>query len=71
MPTQTLGQLTFSIANKQVEFGDIHEQNLEQLRKLNLGIFPVRYNAKFYTNILNTPNDFTQVTLNMPHQHSQ
>ena len=45
----------------QVDFGDIHDQNLEQLRKLNLGTFPVRYNAKFYSNILNTPKEFTQV----------
>ena len=45
----------------QVEFGDIHEQNLEQLKKLNLAIFPVRYNQKFYKNMLNTPKEFTQV----------
>jgi len=44
----------------EVEFGDIHEQNLEQLKKLNLAIFPVRYNQKFYKNMLNTPNEFTQ-----------
>lgn len=52
------GKLTHA---PQVEFGDIHEQNLEQLKKLNLAIFPVRYNQKFYKNMLNTPKEFTQV----------
>ena len=46
---------------RKLEFGDIHKNNVEQLRKLNLVTFPVRYNEKFYTNILNTPPEFTQV----------
>ncbi|CAM9838878.1 unnamed protein product, partial [Phaeothamnion confervicola] len=44
----------------QVEFGDIHEKNLQQLRKLNSSIFPVRYNDKYYNDVLRTPREFTQ-----------
>jgi len=44
----------------EVEFGDIHENNIGQLRKINLGIFPVRYNDKFYSNVVTTPPEFTQ-----------
>jgi len=44
-----------------VEFGNINEANLEQLRKLNISIFPVRYNDKFYQNVLLTRPEVTQV----------
>jgi hypothetical protein len=44
-----------------VDFGNINEANLDQLRKLNISIFPVRYNDKFYQNILTTPVEVTQV----------
>jgi hypothetical protein len=45
----------------EVNFGAINEQNVEQLRKLNLSIFPVRYNPKFYQNVVSTPPEITQV----------
>jgi hypothetical protein len=32
-----------------ISFTDITPKNVEQLRKLNLAIFPVRYNDKFYS----------------------
>jgi hypothetical protein len=32
----------------EITFTDITDKNVEQLRKLNLAIFPVRYNDKFY-----------------------
>eukprot|EP00455_Lapot_gusevi_P006803 TRINITY_DN1291_c0_g1_i4.p1 TRINITY_DN1291_c0_g1~~TRINITY_DN1291_c0_g1_i4.p1 ORF type:complete len:173 (+),score=52.89 TRINITY_DN1291_c0_g1_i4:57-575(+) len=36
-----------------ITFGNITEKNVEQLRRLNIAIFPVRYNDKFYqTDIL-------------------
>mmetsp|Transcript_49968 Transcript_49968/g.100623 ORF Transcript_49968/g.100623 Transcript_49968/m.100623 type:complete len:172 (+) Transcript_49968:63-578(+) len=43
-----------------VDFGNINEANLDQLRKLNISIFPVRYNDKFYQNVLVTPVEVTQ-----------
>ena len=45
----------------EINFGAINEQNVEQLRKLNLSIFPVRYNPKFYQNVITTPTEITQV----------
>ncbi|KAL3922825.1 MAG: hypothetical protein SGPRY_004425 [Prymnesium sp.] len=35
-------------AQKHISFGSVTEKNVEQLRKLNLAVFPVRYNDKFY-----------------------
>jgi len=50
-------------AEKHVSFGQVTEKNVEQLRKLNLAVFPVRYNNKFYTDISSAANvkgqDFT------------
>ena len=43
-----------------MEFGNINEANLGQLRKLNLSLFPVRYNDKFYQNVVHTPTAVTQ-----------
>ncbi|CAM9106897.1 unnamed protein product [Choristocarpus tenellus] len=43
-----------------VTFGNITETNVQQLRKLNSAIFPVRYHDKFYADILSTNPDFTQ-----------
>jgi len=42
-------------------FGAINEANIDQLRKLNIAIFPVRYNDKFYENVLTTNAGVTQV----------
>jgi hypothetical protein len=44
-----------------IDYGAINEANLDQLRKLNLSIFPVRYNDKFYQNVILTPPEITQV----------
>lgn len=35
-----------------VSFDDVREKNLKQLRKLNQVLFPVRYEEKFYTDVL-------------------
>ena len=35
-----------------VQFGDITDKNIEQLRILNSVIFPVSYNNKFYSDLL-------------------
>ena len=43
-----------------VELGDINAANLEVLRTLNVSTFPVRYNSKFYANVLLTPPEFTK-----------
>lgn len=40
---------------KQLSFGEVTPKNVEQLRKLNLAIFPVRYNEKFYNDLSNAP----------------
>jgi len=38
-------------AKKFIKIGTVTAKNVEQLRKLNLAVFPVRYNDKFYTDI--------------------
>ncbi|KAJ8600540.1 hypothetical protein CTAYLR_007918 [Chrysophaeum taylorii] len=43
-----------------VSFGDIHTQNVQQLRKLNEHTFPVKYLDKFYQEIPTLSKDFTQ-----------
>mmetsp|Transcript_29346 Transcript_29346/g.43335 ORF Transcript_29346/g.43335 Transcript_29346/m.43335 type:complete len:190 (+) Transcript_29346:46-615(+) len=43
-----------------LEFGPIHENNLGLLRKLNLSVFPVKYNDKFYNDILLVPQGFAE-----------
>jgi len=35
-----------------IDFGDLTEKNLGQLKVLNAAIFPVKYNDKFYTDLL-------------------
>ena len=42
-------------AAKCISFGPITEKNIEQIRKLNLAVFPVRYNDKFYTDLASSP----------------
>ena len=43
-----------------ITFGGINENNVEQLRLLNETIFPVRYNDKFYNDILHMLPEFTK-----------
>ena len=38
-----------------ISFGELSTKNVEQLRKLNLAVFPVRYNEKFYTDLASNP----------------
>jgi len=38
-------------AQKYIKFGTVTEKNVEQLRKLNLAVFPVRYNDQFYSDL--------------------
>lgn len=38
-------------AQKYIKFGCATDKNVDQLRKLNLALFPVRYNNKFYTDL--------------------
>ena len=42
-------------SQKHISFGEITEKNLDQVRKLNLAVFPVRYNDKFYNDLANNP----------------
>ena len=48
-------------AAKYISFGDVNTKNVEQLRKLNLAVFPVRYNDKFYADLATTHGKFTQL----------
>lgn len=43
-----------------VSFGEIHTQNVQQLRKLNEHTFPVKYADKFYQEIPTLSKHFTQ-----------
>lgn len=43
-----------------ISFGDIHSQNVQQLRKLNEHTFPVKYADKFYAEIPTLSKEFTQ-----------
>ncbi|KAJ1462149.1 acyl-CoA N-acyltransferase [Pelagophyceae sp. CCMP2097] len=48
------------VAALKVTLGDIHINNIGQLRKLNEATFPVRYADKFYTEIPTLQTAFTQ-----------
>ena len=45
----------YEAAQKLISFGEITPKNVEQLRKLNLAVFPVRYSDKFYNDLASTP----------------
>lgn len=44
-----------------VRFGRIDESNVEELRALNLAIFPVHYNDAFYTDIVRSPKGYAKL----------
>jgi ribosomal protein S18 acetylase RimI-like enzyme len=44
-----------------VSFGEVSPKNIEQLRSLNLAVFPVKYNEKFYTDLANANTPFTHL----------
>ncbi|GLE01808.1 hypothetical protein PINS_up010646 [Pythium insidiosum] len=46
---------------RRLRFGPVTTHNVEALRKLNVAIFPVRYNATFYDDVLFTPSDYTKL----------
>ena len=52
-----------------VNFGAINEANIDQLRKLNVSVFPVRYNAKFYDKVVATSQEVTQVQRTRAYRH--
>lgn len=55
LPTfEQVSALTFPkyMAKLPVEFGELTEKNLEQLRRLNSVVFPVSYSDKFYQDVL-------------------
>ncbi|TMW69018.1 hypothetical protein Poli38472_001174 [Pythium oligandrum] len=43
-----------------LSFGPITDKNVEMLRKINLQIFPARYNDTFYGDVLFTPRGYTK-----------
>ena len=40
----------------EVEFGEVHEKNIGQLKLINSIVFPVKYNDQFYRGLLRTYN---------------
>uniref|UniRef100_A0A7S1TXC2 N-acetyltransferase domain-containing protein n=1 Tax=Phaeomonas parva TaxID=124430 RepID=A0A7S1TXC2_9STRA len=42
-----------------VQFGPIHGNNSNMLRALNVAVFPVRYNEKFYNDVPTLPKEYT------------
>lgn len=45
----------YEAAQKAISFGELTPKNVEQLRKLNLAVFPVRYSDKFYNDLASNP----------------
>lgn len=45
---------------RSITFGNITEANVNQLRRMNASIFPVRYHDKFYTDVPSANQDFNQ-----------
>eukprot|EP00968_Pinguiococcus_pyrenoidosus_P018563 scaffold1951_cov258-Pinguiococcus_pyrenoidosus.AAC.32 len=43
----------------QVQFGPIHANNANMFRALNMAVFPVRYNEKFYQDVPLFPREYT------------
>ncbi|KHM99430.1 Putative N-acetyltransferase san [Glycine soja] len=43
-----------------ISLDGVRDKNLMQLKKLNLALFPVRYNDKYYTNAL-ASGEFTKL----------
>lgn len=54
--------MTEALAEQQqklgVRLGRIDESNVQELRALNLAIFPVQYNDVFYSDILRSPKGY-------------
>ena len=49
-------------AQSHISFGPVTEKNVEQVKKLNLAVFPVRYNDKFYADLWKPPiQEYTQL----------
>eukprot|EP00164_Ancoracysta_twista_P006989 GFYU01009841.1.p1 GENE.GFYU01009841.1~~GFYU01009841.1.p1 ORF type:complete len:196 (+),score=58.23 GFYU01009841.1:64-651(+) len=44
-----------------VDIDDVTDKNVEQVRNLNSVIFPVRYNEKFYTELLKRPSELQRL----------
>lgn len=44
-----------------IVWGDLTEKNVSQLQRLNSTIFPVKYNAFFYTEAINAPDGFVKL----------
>lgn len=49
-------------AQPHIKFGSLNDKNVGQLRKLNLAVFPVKYNDKFYTDLSTSPTqEYTHI----------
>ena len=57
MPADAEGEKDsrYEAAQKLISFGELTPKNVEQLRKLNLAVFPVKYSDKFYTDLSSNP----------------
>ena len=55
MPSEGVDADLRERSQKHISFGEVTEKNVDQVRKLNLAVFPVRYNEKFYNDLANNP----------------
>jgi len=44
-----------------IQYGDLTEKNIGQLKILNASILPVRYNAKFYSDLLQNSIEYSKL----------
>ncbi|KAK4524940.1 hypothetical protein GAYE_SCF07G2843 [Galdieria yellowstonensis] len=49
------------MASLPIRLGNLHEKNLEQLKKLNSSIFPIRYGDRFYEEVLRAHPDLVKL----------
>ena len=61
MPSEGVDADLRERSQKHISFGEVTEKNVDQVRKLNLAVFPVRYNDKFYADLATTHGKFTQL----------
>ena len=61
MPSEGVDADLRERSQKHISFGEVTEKNIDQVRKLNLAVFPVRYNDKFYADLATTHGKFTQL----------
>jgi N-alpha-acetyltransferase 50 len=60
-PMEATLPLVESTSIPHVVLGPVHIHNVEQVKRINLVVFPVRYSTKFYSDIIGKWNRFTKL----------